>query len=118
MTSVQTRTYVGATQYYIDPAPGAAPTFSGTQIREFAPQLSDEGTLQKVMLGYYHDSANDRPGATPPLVYVLTFAQPACVPSAAPPSDGISVSVVALPCNFAVIVDATTGSPLLSVVGV
>jgi hypothetical protein len=114
VSSVEARTYLGATQYYIDPAPGAVPTFSEAQIRQLGPQLSDQGSVQRIVLGYYHDAANDPPGAKPPLVYLVTIAQPVCVPS----SSGVSVSVVATPCNIAVVVDATTGSPVISVVGV
>jgi hypothetical protein len=116
--SLEARTYLGATQYYIDPAPGGVPTFSDAQIRQLAPQLSDQGSVQQIVLGYYHDSANDPPGAIPPLVYLVTIAQSVCVPSSTPPPSGVSVSVVATPCKIAVVVDATTGSPIISVGGI
>ena len=118
MSSVEERTPLGATQYYIDPAPGAVPTFSEAQIRQLAPQLSDHGSVQRIVLGYYHDSANDPPGAKPPLVYLVTIAQPVCVPSTTPPPSGESVPGVGAPCKIAVVVDAATGSILISVGGV
>jgi hypothetical protein len=116
--SVERRTYLAAAQYFIDPAPTEEPTFSATQIRHLAPQLSDGGTVEQIVLGYFHDSANEPAGANPPLVYVVTLERPPCVPSSNAPLGETASPVIAVPCNVAVVVDATTGAQLLSLAGV
>jgi hypothetical protein len=107
LPSVENLTYLAAPRYFIDPA--------ATAERPARSAAVGPGTLQQIVLGYFHDSAND---PVPPLDYVAKFTQPARVPSSNAPPSGTGSPVIAVPCNVAVVVDATTGAELLSLAGV
>jgi hypothetical protein len=114
--SVESRVELGGGRY-IDPAPGATPQFTNAQVRELAATMST-AAVQPIVIGYYHDTANDQPGAGPLLVYVIAVSQLSCVASApAPPPGQTAVAVVTVPCNSALVVDATTGSTIIGIAG-
>jgi hypothetical protein len=115
--SVDSRIDLGGGRY-LDPAPEAVPAFTTAEIRQLPPRLNSQTTVDTIVIGYYHDPANEQPGDEPRLVYLVTFAQQECVPTApAPPPGDTAMSVAPVPCNPAEIIDATTGSTVISIVG-